>query len=159
VLTASQCGEPGWQEAGRTALRPAAAPLPHCPRFINTPAQPCASLPPPPPPKATYDTTKRWIMGATGWPDAAATHLACAMVTGLASTLATNPVDVVKTRMFMAGASAGGPLAAAAAVRAELGAAGFLRGFAANYARLGPQTVVTFLVAEQLRRAVGLRAL
>lgn len=118
-------------------------------------------------------------MAATGWPDGAATHLACAMATGLASTAATNPVDVVKTHMFMAtagkaaggsgGGSGGGggersgarmgPLQCARALAAEHGAAAFARGFLANYARLGPQTVVTFLVAEQLRRLAGLQAL
>jgi solute carrier family 25 uncoupling protein 8/9 len=127
-----------------------AAPLPDQ-VFSSTPAHPT--------PPATYDTTKRWIMAATGWADAAATHLACALITGMASTLATNPVDVVKTHMFMAGGGAGGPLAVARRIGRAHGAAGFLRGFAANYARLGPQTVVTFTVAEQLRRLAGLQAL
>jgi len=40
-------------------------------------------------------------MAATGWPDNAATHLATAMITGIVSTTATNPVDVVKTYMFV----------------------------------------------------------
>jgi hypothetical protein len=41
-------------------------------------------------------------------------------------------------------------------VYAAHGLAGFWRGWLANYARLGPQTVVTFLVVEQLRKAMGM---
>lgn len=44
---------------------------------------------------------KARVMVATGWPDNAATHLATAMITGVVSTTATNPVDVVKTFMFV----------------------------------------------------------
>lgn len=50
---------------------------------------------------ATYDEVKAWVMEATGWPDSAATHLATAMITGVVSTTATNPVDVIKTYMFV----------------------------------------------------------
>lgn len=42
-------------------------------------------------------------MAATGWRDNALTHLATAMVTGVVSTTVTNPVDVVKTFMFVGG--------------------------------------------------------
>jgi solute carrier family 25 uncoupling protein 8/9 len=98
-------------------------------------------------------------MDATGWGDTVATHLTCALATGFAATLATNPVDVVKTHMFVAGGRFAGPAACARELYREHGAAGFFRGFAANYSRLGPQTVVTFLVAEQLRRLAGLQSL
>ncbi|KAI8477204.1 MAG: mitochondrial carrier domain-containing protein [Monoraphidium minutum] len=108
---------------------------------------------------ATYDEAKRRVMAATGWGDTALTHLACSLVTGLASTTATNPVDVVKTHMFVGGGAAPGPAAVARRLYAAHGAAGFMRGWWANYSRLGPQTCVTFLVAEQLRRLAGLQAL
>jgi solute carrier family 25 uncoupling protein 8/9 len=39
------------------------------------------------------------------------------------------------------------------------GLSGFMRGWTANYARLGPQTVVTFLCAEKLRHLMGLKSL
>ena len=60
---------------------------------------------------ATYDEVKRRVMAATGWGEHLGTHLSCAMVTGLVSTTATNPVDVVKTHMFTGG-FADGTLAA-----------------------------------------------
>jgi solute carrier family 25 uncoupling protein 8/9 len=49
----------------------------------------------------TYDEVKGRVMAATGWRDSAATHLATAMITGIVSTTATNPVDVIKTHMFV----------------------------------------------------------
>lgn len=36
---------------------------------------------------------------------------------------------------------------------------GFWRGWLANYARLGPQTVVTFLMVEQFRKVMGMAPL
>ncbi len=36
------------------------------------------------------------------------------------------------------------------------GLRGLMRGWSANYARLGPQTVTIFIVAEQLRKLAGL---
>lgn len=52
-----------------------------------------------------------------------------------------------------------GPLACAASLYASQGLRGFWRGWSANYARLGPQTVVTFLVVEQLRQLTGMAPL
>lgn len=40
-------------------------------------------------------------MAATGWQDHAATHFATSMITGVVSTTVTNPVDVIKTHMFV----------------------------------------------------------
>jgi solute carrier family 25 (mitochondrial uncoupling protein), member 8/9 len=42
---------------------------------------------------------------------------------------------------------------------AEEGAGAFFRGWMANYARLGPQTLLIFVVAEQLRKMMGLSSL
>eukprot|EP00775_Hariotina_reticulata_P008029 gene8029-8225_t len=108
---------------------------------------------------ATYDEVKGRVMAVTGWRDTASTHLATAMITGLVSTTATNPVDVVKTFMFVGGKSHSSPIACAAAIYHQHGFGGFWRGWLANYTRLGPQTVVTFLVVEQLRATMGMSAL
>lgn len=78
-------------------------------------------------------------------------------ITGVVTTTVTAPADVLKTKMF---ASAGGGVYdAAQKLIAEEGAGAFFKGWMANYIRLGPQTMITFLVAEQLRRAFGLQAL
>lgn len=51
------------------------------------------------------------------------------------------------------------PWRCAAAIYSAHGLAGFWRGWLANYARLGPQTVMTFLVVEQLRNLAGMEPL
>jgi solute carrier family 25 uncoupling protein 8/9 len=51
------------------------------------------------------------------------------------------------------------PLACAVAIYESHGLGGFWRGWLANYARLGPQTVMTFLVVEQLRHMAGMEPL
>jgi hypothetical protein len=51
------------------------------------------------------------------------------------------------------------PWRCATAIYDAHGLAGFWRGWLANYARLGPQTVMTFLVVEQLRGVVGMEPL
>ena len=50
---------------------------------------------------ATYDEIKQAIMKVTGTGDHFGTHLAASMVTGLVTTTATAPVDVIKTHMFV----------------------------------------------------------
>jgi len=44
-------------------------------------------------------------------------------------------------------------------VLAADGPAGLMRGWTANYVRLGPQTVITFIALEKLRGLAGLDSL
>ncbi|GLC45135.1 hypothetical protein PLESTB_000431300 [Pleodorina starrii] len=106
---------------------------------------------------ATYDSVKRSVMRRSGWGDCAATHLVASSLTGLVTTTVTNPVDVVKTKMFVAGG--GSQRAVALDVWRRDGVRGFFKGWSANYARLGPQTVITFLISEMLRKQLGLNGL
>lgn len=50
---------------------------------------------------ATYDEAKHFIISQTGWDDALAAQFLASMLTGLVTTTATNPVDVVKTQMYL----------------------------------------------------------
>lgn len=63
--------------------------------------QAVTTCPPSPSPPLPTCQVKTRVMAATSWPDSAATHLATAMITGVVSTTATNPVDVIKTFMFV----------------------------------------------------------
>ncbi|KAK3232564.1 hypothetical protein CYMTET_57068 [Cymbomonas tetramitiformis] len=88
-------------------------------------------------------------------------HLAASMITGVVTTTATTPADMVKTRMYVARGNSAlhpiwGPLRTAYEVLAEGGLLGLFRGWMANYVRLGPQTAVTFVVLEQLRWVLDL---
>ena len=140
---------------------------------------------------AAYDGAKSFVRGARSVPssepesesesDDLFTHLCASMLTGLVTTTVTNPVDMIKTQLYVSDVqlpdnskgSKGreGPVSASRA-RAQGGAAeaardvlrregprGFMRGWTANYLRLGPQTVITFVALEQLRKLVGMDAL
>lgn len=105
---------------------------------------------------ATYDQVKHAIKGATGWKDDIGTHFTTSMITGLVSTTATAPVDVVKTHMFVRGGAFSGPFECLIDIVKQDGIRGLFRGWTANYARLGPQTTITFVLLEQLRTLTGL---
>ena len=134
---------------------------------------------------AAYDGAKSFVRGARSEPgsepddlsDDLFTHLCASMLTGLVTTTVTNPVDMIKTQLYVSdvqlpdNSKGPGPVSASRA-RAPRGAAeaardvlrregprGFMRGWTANYLRLGPQTVITFVALEQLRKLVGMDAL
>ena len=120
---------------------------------------------------ATYDGVKTRWMAAVGWSDGLATHLAASMLTGLVTTTVTNPADMIKTQMYVVepddarGAGGGGArarsgaMAAARRVVATHGWTGLMRGWSANYVRLGPQTVITFVALEKFRALAGMQSL
>ncbi|GFR52872.1 hypothetical protein Agub_g15500 [Astrephomene gubernaculifera] len=108
---------------------------------------------------ATYDEVKRVVRQTTGWGDGVSLHLSSSMIAGLVTTTITNPIDVIKTRMFVGGKTYSGPIACAAHVMKSDGLIGFMKGWSASYARLGPHTVIMFLTAERLRKYAGLQSL
>jgi hypothetical protein len=109
---------------------------------------------------ATYGEAKRaWLSLGVGAQDGFQTHFIVSMLTGVVTTAATNPVDMVKTQMFIARGSGITAFGTLRRVLATHGPMGLFKGFSANYVRLGPQTVVTFCVGEFLRERFGLDAL
>ena len=58
---------------------------------------------------ATYDEVKRLVRRWTGLSDGVGTHFLASMLAGLVTTTATNPVDMIKTQLYMdAGGGKGG---------------------------------------------------
>ena len=136
---------------------------------------------------AAYDSAKSFVRERRrGEEDDLLTHLCASMLTGLVTTTVTNPVDMIKTQLYMSAATNGesaatrnesagaaarrkrevknsaqpaGAVAAARDVLKREGPRGFMRGWSANYLRLGPQTVITFVALEQFRRLAGMDAL
>jgi solute carrier family 25 (mitochondrial uncoupling protein), member 8/9 len=108
---------------------------------------------------ATYDVIKRQVMCHSGQEDTAAAQIVSGAITGLVTTTVTAPADVLKTRMYCADCRRKGLVSTAVALVKDEGCTALLKGWVANYARLGPQTLITFLVAEQLRKRFGLNAL
>jgi solute carrier family 25 (mitochondrial uncoupling protein), member 8/9 len=111
---------------------------------------------------ATYDVVKQQVVTNMGGVDSLPTQVTAGAITGIITTTITSPADLLKTKMFAmapGGATCGGLIATTAQLIRDGGAGVFFKGWMANYARLGPQTLIIFLVSEQLRYFFGLDAL
>lgn len=106
---------------------------------------------------ATYDQVKEAILGRGFMRDGLPTHVAASFAAGLVAAAASNPVDVVKTRVMSMKVEKGvaPPYASAVdcalkTVRAE-GPMALYKGFIPTVSRQGPFTVVLFITLEQVR--------
>ncbi|ESP05617.1 hypothetical protein LOTGIDRAFT_152473 [Lottia gigantea] len=109
-----------------------------------------------------YDHTKHTLLNSGLMVEGPKLHIVSSMVAGLATALTTSPVDVVKTRI-MNQHSTGQVKSYHSAVDCLIktfkseGVHGLYKGFIPNWLRLGPHTIVTFFIFEQLRHRVGIR--
>ena len=86
-----------------------------------------------------------------GAPDNMPTHFLASFIAGTMATALTQPVDVVKTRLMKATGQIGVGSVVREIARGE-GLAGFYRGFVPAWVRLSPQTIITWLILERLRK-------
>ncbi|CAL9122965.1 unnamed protein product [Musa acuminata subsp. burmannicoides] len=108
---------------------------------------------------ATYDQAKEAILRQRGaGADGLGTHVAASFAAGLVAAVASNPVDVVKTRVMnmkvekgAAPPYAGALDCALKTVKAE-GPMALYKGFVPTVSRQGPFTVVLFVTLEQVRK-------
>ncbi|GAU23690.1 hypothetical protein TSUD_304650 [Trifolium subterraneum] len=108
---------------------------------------------------ASYDQFKEMILEKKWMKDGFWTHVAASFAAGFVAAVASNPIDVIKTRvMTMKVESSGegvpykGALdCAVKTVRAE-GPMALYKGFIPTISRQGPFTVVLFVTLEQLRK-------
>lgn len=113
---------------------------------------------------ATYDESKQILIKWTPLEEGFHLHLISSMVAGTVSTIITAPMDMIKTRLMLqreskeAGNYKNGFHCAYQVLRTE-GPRGLYKGGLAIYARLGPQTTITFILVEKLRKLAGLNAI
>ncbi|KAL4038765.1 hypothetical protein IC575_002390 [Cucumis melo] len=113
---------------------------------------------------ATYDESKRVLVKWTPLQEGFPLHLISSTVAGVVSTLMTTPIDMIKTRLMLqreskrAGNYKNGLHCAYQVVLTE-GPLALYKGGLAIFARLGPQTTITFIVCEKLRQLAGLNAI
>lgn len=107
---------------------------------------------------ATYDQVKEAILEKGLIGDGIGTHVAASFAAGFVASVASNPVDVIKTRVMNMRVAPGaappysGALdCAVKTVRAE-GPAALYKGFVPTISRQGPFTVVLFVTLEQVRK-------
>lgn len=106
----------------------------------------------------SYDSIKNnLLMGVFGMENGYPLHLCAAMSAGIITTTAANPVDVIKTRYLsdMRGQYSG-PIQCAAGIFQEQGLRGFFKGWVPSYWRLGPHTVLSFMLIENIRSRLGI---
>lgn len=105
---------------------------------------------------ASYDQAKQFFTSTVGFRDGIGLHFCASMVSGLVTTLASMPVDIAKTRIQNMRTVNGKPEYSGAldviqkVIRNE-GVFSLWKGFLPYYSRLGPHTVLTFILLEQLR--------
>eukprot|EP01029_Cantina_marsupialis_P011726 TRINITY_DN260494_c0_g2_i2.p1 TRINITY_DN260494_c0_g2~~TRINITY_DN260494_c0_g2_i2.p1 ORF type:complete len:297 (+),score=52.66 TRINITY_DN260494_c0_g2_i2:47-937(+) len=104
---------------------------------------------------ATYDHVKCFLRDRMEVKEGVGLHFLSSLVAGLVVTTASSPLDVIKTNMMHAG-KFNNAFECIQHCRKTGGVMSFFKGWLPNYTRLGPHTLITFLVFEQLRRHVGL---
>lgn len=103
----------------------------------------------------TYDIAKNVLVDNFHMdPSLKSTHFSASLIAGLVATTVCSPADVVKTRIMNAHSSNPGEGAVHILINAvkNEGVGFMFRGWLPSFIRLGPHTIVTFLVLEQLRK-------
>jgi len=112
----------------------------------------------------TYDEFKGRLVSASWWPfrDYFPTHVAASMAAGFLSTIASSPIDLVKSRMMNQPCDAAGnpklyvsPMQCLRQTVVNEGFFGLYAGFWPSYLRLGPHTVLVFVVVELVRHGMN----
>ncbi|XP_010240838.1 PREDICTED: mitochondrial substrate carrier family protein ucpB [Nelumbo nucifera] len=113
---------------------------------------------------ASYDESKRALIRWTPLEEGFHLHLISSSIAGTISTLVTAPIDMIKTRLMLQRESkrVGGyknGFHCAYQVMLTEGPRALYKGGFAIFARLGPQTTITFIICEKLRELAGLKAI
>ncbi|XP_025026513.1 brain mitochondrial carrier protein 1 isoform X5 [Python bivittatus] len=105
-----------------------------------------------------YDITKKHLILSGLMGDTILTHFISSFTCGLAGAVASNPVDVVRTRMMNQRAIVGsvdlyrGTLDGLVKTWKSEGFFALYKGFWPNWLRLGPWNIIFFITYEQLKR-------
>mmetsp|Transcript_18317 Transcript_18317/g.26713 ORF Transcript_18317/g.26713 Transcript_18317/m.26713 type:complete len:112 (+) Transcript_18317:690-1025(+) len=105
----------------------------------------------------SYDSIKNnFLRKHLGMQDGYPLHLTASLISGLITTTAANPVDVIKTRyMSDVAGRYRSPLQCVLATYREGGIYIFFKGWTPSYCRLGPHICLSFLLIEQARICMG----
>ena len=107
----------------------------------------------------SYDQAKQYLK-AKGWKEGIATHLSCSLFASVIVATTTSPVDVIKSRwMNQQGGQYKSVFDCATTIFKKEGPGAFYKGYLFSWLRIGPHTVITFLVYESLRKHFGVKPL
>jgi len=100
---------------------------------------------------AAYSQAKENLLGTNYFKEGILLHFCASMISGLITTIASMPVDIVKTRVQRASGKANAVQIFTGIIKNE-GLFSLWKGFTPYYARLGPHTVLTFIFLEQFNK-------
>ncbi|KAI8069689.1 mitochondrial carrier domain-containing protein [Gongronella butleri] len=100
----------------------------------------------------SYDEFKMMLLKHLQWQNGLMTHFSASLLAGLVATTVCSPLDVVKTRIMNAhGHDGKRPIQIMMHMIRTEGVGSLFRGWLPAFIRLGPHTIVTFLVLEELK--------
>ncbi|RKP26129.1 mitochondrial carrier domain-containing protein [Syncephalis pseudoplumigaleata] len=101
----------------------------------------------------SYDFFKAKLLAMPYFGESVWTHFAASLLSGLVATTVCSPVDVVKTRVMNAppGSEFKGTLRTMGHMLRHEGISSLFKGWVAAFTRLGPHTIITFIILEQIR--------
>ncbi|KAG0911129.1 hypothetical protein G6F57_005509 [Rhizopus arrhizus] len=101
----------------------------------------------------SYDMFKASLLNYTLMKDGLTLHFISSVLAGLVATTVCSPVDVIKTRIMSA--STNDRKMPSTAIMKQMfkaeGISSFFKGWTPAFIRLGPQTIITFVVLEQFK--------
>ncbi|KAI9274747.1 mitochondrial carrier domain-containing protein [Phascolomyces articulosus] len=100
----------------------------------------------------TYDMFKDLLLRYSPLQEGLSLHFSSSVLAGLVATTVCSPVDVVKTRVMVAKDGNMSALKIMAHMFKNEGIASFFKGWTPAFIRLGPQTIITFVVLEQFKK-------
>lgn len=101
---------------------------------------------------ASYDVAKEFLIDTVGFDEhKKTTHFSASLIAGLIATTVCSPADVVKTRIMHSHGEGEGAISILVNSVKHEGIGFMFRGWLPAFFRLGPQTIITFLVLEQFR--------
>jgi len=104
---------------------------------------------------SSYDHTKRYLLRDGYAGDNFRTHLLASLISGLITTTATNPVDIVKTRWMTDKSLYSSPLDVFVKIIKKEGILSLFKGWVPNYLRLGPHFLLSIPLNEYIRVKLG----
>jgi hypothetical protein len=108
---------------------------------------------------SSYDQSKRILLRWGSFQDNPSTHIIASIISGLLTTTAVNPADVIKTRIMYDSATKKylykNPIDCIYKTIINEGPLAFMKGWLPNYLRVGPHCLVSLPLAEFIRTSLG----
>lgn len=107
---------------------------------------------------SAYDSGKQYLISDMGFKDDFVCHFAASVFAGFVSATTTSPIDVMKSRIMNQKVKMYNSIAdCMVQTLREEGFRAFYKGWFPSWVRIGPHTVISFLIIEKLRFIAGVK--